>query len=68
MSMGTKDYKAIASKLCALCKHTLTYREKQLLLAVANELADYFERGNSAFQRQRFMDATGTNVFVGEGI
>jgi hypothetical protein len=63
--MGTRDYNAIADVLKRLSKYPRLKREKQLMLAVASELAGVFERGNPNFQRQRFMDATGTNQFIG---
>jgi hypothetical protein len=62
--MGTKDYNAIAGVLKAACKYALTRREKQMLLGLASEIAGLCHRQNDNFQRQRFMDATGTNEYL----
>jgi len=63
MSMGPRDYAAIASVLKAACTHALTLREKQMLLGLASSLADVYQRQSVRFQRPRFMDATGTDAF-----
>ena len=64
MSMSTKDYNAIANVLKSACKYARTRREKQMLLGLASELAGMCQRQNSAFDRPRFMDATGTSMYL----
>ena len=65
MSMGTKDYNAIASNINGLVKFALTYRERQLLLAVVEQLAGYFKSQNHKFDTRRFIEATGIDSSVG---
>ena len=58
MSMGTKDYNAIAALLKKFRGYAKTHREKTLANGITTMLADYMQSGNAQFSRHRFLEAS----------
>lgn len=53
MAMSKKDYEAIAQAIADCTNHS----NKEDMMFVAKELADYMAKGNPLFSRVRFLDA-----------
>lgn len=69
MSMGPKDYNAIAGALKNIRKRNkMTTRDSTLLAVVTLALADYMQSCNAQFSRQRFLEAAAHPAFETEQV